>query len=103
VLARPVDADRLETQIFRETTSLGVRRRIDERTALPREHVMVSTPFGEIRIKRARHGTLSEQAWPEYEDCAAAARRYNVALRDVQQAALHAWMQRGDTGDTGTP
>jgi uncharacterized protein (DUF111 family) len=31
------------------------------------------------------------QAWPEYEQCAAIARRRGVALQEVQQAAMAAY------------
>lgn len=102
VLAAPADAPRIEEVLFRETTTLGVRRYECERRKLIRSHVAVATPFGEIRVKVGRRGDEVLQAWPEYEDCAAAARAHGVALRQVQAAALEAWRERrSDGGLTG--
>ncbi|MBW7904295.1 MAG: nickel pincer cofactor biosynthesis protein LarC [Phycisphaerae bacterium] len=94
VLARPQDADRLEALLLAETTTFGVRRYSATRRKLAREHIEVTTAFGPIRMKVGRRGGRVVRAWPEYEDCAAAARRAGAALQDVQQAALAAWRQR---------
>lgn len=91
VLSRPDDTPRLEELIFRETTTFGVRRHDCLRSTLAREQRTVATKFGEIRVKLGRRGDRVLQAWPEYEDCAAAARRANVSLREVQQEALRVW------------
>jgi uncharacterized protein (TIGR00299 family) protein len=95
VLARPADVDVIERVIFAETTTLGVRRHMVTRRKLPREHVVVTTPFGEVRVKVARHTEGQARAWPEYDDCAAAARSHGVPLADVQKAALQAFAERG--------
>lgn len=93
VLCSPADADKMEDVLFRETTTFGVRRATLARHKLAREHVSVQTPFGAIRVKVGRRGGAVVQAWPEYEDCAAAAQRSGAALRDVQRAALAAYGQ----------
>ena len=55
--------------LFRESSTLGVRVRREERYALPRHHETVATPWGEVRMKVGRlNGTVSKYA-PEYEDC----------------------------------
>ncbi|MBK9119425.1 MAG: nickel pincer cofactor biosynthesis protein LarC [Phycisphaerales bacterium] len=94
VLVAPADVLRVEEVLFRETPTLGVRRFLCERRKLTRTQVSVATPYGEIRIKVGRRGAETLQAWPEYEDCAAAARARGVALRQVQAAALAAWSSR---------
>ncbi len=91
VLGRPEDRTRLEAIIFRETTTFGIRRHECQRSTLPRQHATVATRFGPIRVKVGRRSDGSLQAWPEYEDCAAAARQFGAALRDVQQEALLSW------------
>lgn len=96
VLCRPDDADTLETLLFRETTTLGVRRRECGRVKLARELVAVETRFGPLRVKVGKRGGQTLQAWPEYEDCAAAARQAGVPLREVQQEALRAWARRDE-------
>ncbi len=93
VLAAPLDTPRLEQVLLRETTTLGVRRHTCQRTMLERTSVAVETRFGPIRIKVGWQSGRACQAWPEYEDCAAAARSHDVALRDVQDAALRAWTE----------
>jgi uncharacterized protein (TIGR00299 family) protein len=90
LLARPADADALEAVLFRETPTLGVRRRAVARTTLPRRLVPVQTPYGPIHVK-VRPGTQGEEATPEYEECRLAADRAGVPLRAVQDAALSAW------------
>ncbi len=94
VLCRPGDVAGLEQILFSETTTLGVRRHEAVRSKLQREIVPVQTRFGSIRLKLA-HSAQGVQAWPEYEDCAAAAHANGVALREVQEEALHVW--RGQT------
>jgi hypothetical protein len=93
VLCRPPDAEKLADVLFRETTTFGVRRATLARRKLARHHMTVETAYGSIRVKVGRRGGAVVQAWPEYEDCAAAALRAGVALRDVQQAALAAFGQ----------
>ncbi len=77
--------------LFRETSTLGIRTRRESRLILQREHLAVDTPYGPIRVKRAStaQGDACNLA-PEFEDCRAAAKRTNVPLKEVQQAALRA-------------
>ena len=94
VLCRPDDVAALEAVMFRETTTLGIRRHACQRTKLARELVSVESRYGPIRVKVASQGGATLRVWPEYEDCAAAARRGAVSLRDVQQAALQAYEEQ---------
>jgi uncharacterized protein (TIGR00299 family) protein len=94
VLGRPADAAVLEDILFAETTTLGVRRHGCRRHTLARDWQTVSTRFGPIRVKVARRGDQVRQAWPEYDDCAAAARERGAPLRTVQEAALQAWAEQ---------
>ena len=61
-----------ETLLFRETTTLGIRRQQQQRSVLAREIVKVSTAYGEIAVKVARSqpGGKVLNRQPEYEDCA---------------------------------
>lgn len=94
VLARPGDVPALEALLFAETTTLGIRRHLCQRHCLAREHVTVTTPFGPVRVKVGRYAGQVARAWPEYEDCAAAARAAGQSLRAVQEAALAEWTRR---------
>src|SRR5690348_17889587 len=54
VLAKPSDAERLAKLIFAETSTLGVRIRQEQRRALGRRWVSVTTRCGDVRVKVAR-------------------------------------------------
>ena len=76
--------------IMRETSTFGMRRHMVERYVAERNHVTVTTVYGDIPVKRKYwQGTLLQHA-PEYEDCAAAARQHAVPIHDVYAAALAA-------------
>jgi pyridinium-3,5-bisthiocarboxylic acid mononucleotide nickel chelatase len=83
----------LEAILFRETTTLGIRRYPVSRHKLKREAATVDTTYGPVKGKlgwlEGRPPTFS----PEYEDCARVARDQNVALRDVYQAAHAGYAQ----------
>ena len=88
VLAKPEDADRLTKIIFAETTTLGVRRRNEQRRVLARRWETVQTEWGPVRIKVANmNGTVSNYA-PEFEDCRRIAAERNVPLKKVMEEAV---------------
>ncbi len=88
VLCRPADTEALETILFRETSTLGVRRQPVERRCLDRTSETVVTPYGPIRVKVARLPDGDSKRAPEYEDCKQAAQAHHVPLRVVYEAAL---------------
>lgn len=91
VLCRPEDESRLATLVFRETTTLGVRRRLSNRYTLPRREVRVTTKDGMVRLKVAALPDGTETATPEYDDCRALAATTNKPLRVVYAEALQAY------------
>ncbi len=95
LLCRPEDRLKMCEIIFRETTTLGLRFRDERREILRREHLIVETIYGPVKIKVARglDGRVVNYA-PEFEDCHAAAELHGVALRDVQMAALSIYAQK---------
>jgi uncharacterized protein (TIGR00299 family) protein len=97
VLAKPEDAARLTQIIFTETTTLGVRRRDDQRQTLARKWQSVTTTWGEVRIKiGSMNGTVTNYA-PEYEDCRRIAVEHHVPLKDVMSEAVEAYL-KGSSG-----
>jgi uncharacterized protein (DUF111 family) len=64
------------------------------RECLDRETVAVETPVGAVRIKIARRLGAIVNASPEFEDCARLARERGVPLKDVQAAAMKAYLDR---------
>ena len=77
----------VESAIFAETGTLGIRRVAVERTVLPREFAEVDTPYGVIRVKLGRHGGRVTSCVPEFEDCRAAAERAGASVAEVIEAA----------------
>lgn len=78
--------------ILRETTAIGVRFDRVERTVLARQSSTVTTEFGPVAVKVARddRGQIVNAA-PEFDDCAAIAKRTGVPLKEVYAAAVAAW------------
>jgi pyridinium-3,5-bisthiocarboxylic acid mononucleotide nickel chelatase len=98
VLCNESERPALERLILRETSTLGMRIRRDERSCLERHHLAVQTPYGEIRVKIGKLDGEVMNAAPEFEDCRAAAVRCDVPLKQVQQAAIAAYAQTATEG-----
>lgn len=92
VICHPDNLARCEAIVFRETTTLGIRRSTQQRAILQREIQQVETEYGQVRVKVAWQGKEGiSNVQPEYEDCAALARKHNIPWREVQQLALQSW------------
>jgi hypothetical protein len=95
VLAPPARREAIEELLFRETTTLGVRRQEWNRTVLERETATVQTAYGPIRVKIGRRGDTVYNAWPEFDDCQRAAKDKKVPVKHVLAEALAAWRSGG--------
>jgi len=84
----------VETAIFRETSTLGIRATRTERTALAREIVEVQTEYGLVRVKIGRLAGAIVNVAPEFEDCRARAKERGVAVKEVAAAAIAAFRKR---------
>ena len=94
VLARPQDREALSAILFAETTTIGVRYQEMMRECLSREIVTVQTPLGAVRVKVASRDGRVVNAAPEFEDCARLAAEKSLPIKDVQAAAVKAWMDK---------
>jgi uncharacterized protein (TIGR00299 family) protein len=94
VLSHPNLVPRLRDILFRETTTIGLRWRLENKLALAREFLTVHTPRGEVRIKIARwpNGRVAN-ASPEYEDCRLLATLHAVPLKQVMLEAMLAYAE----------
>lgn len=88
VLCKPQDTNTLTSLIFAETTTFGVRTTTAQRRTLPREHVSVSTTYGDVRIKLSRVNGRILHVSPEFDDCRKLAVEKNVPLQQVINEAL---------------
>ncbi len=87
VLCHPVDVDNLTSILIAETTTLGVRKSVVQRVAVPRWLAKVDTIYGPVQVKVADAGGGRRKAAPEYEACRKIAEEQGVPLRDVYRAA----------------
>ena len=95
VVCHPEQADACEAVIFQETTTLGIRRSVQQRSVLPRKMQVVETPYGTVQMKvtdRGNKATMTN-AHPEYEDCARLAKQAHVPWQEVHRLALHCWYE----------
>ncbi len=91
VIAEATKREALEELLFRETTTLGVRRQEWDRTR-PRAR----DRGGRDRLRAdpcqdRPPGRDVYNAWPEFDDCQRAAAAKGVAVKEALAAALAAW------------
>lgn len=82
VICKEEDMETLQNIIFEETTTIGIRYSIMERTILPRETRTLPTPWGEVQVKVC---TLNgkEQLYPEYESVAQLSREKEISFTEI--------------------
>lgn len=82
VICKEEDMEMLQNIIFEETTTIGIRYSIMERTILPRETRTLPTPWGEVQVKVC---TLNgkEQLYPEYESVAQLSREKEISFTEI--------------------
>ena len=86
------DTRRFAEIIFRETTTIGIRYAIADRITLDREFREVSTPYGPVAIKISLLDGRPVNFAPEFEDCRRLAEQTGKPLKEIQAAAIHAYM-----------
>lgn len=94
VICRADDVLALEEILFRETTTLGVRRWPARRHKLKREACQVETPWGPVAGKLAIGAGGAARFSPEYDECRRVAEECRVPLAEVYEAARHASRQQ---------
>ncbi len=97
VICFPEKIEACQEIIFRETTTLGIRHRTQQRAILDRRIESVDTKYGEIKVKIASWGKGENRQiiniQPEYEDCASLARQHNIPWREIYQQAITEFTQ----------
>jgi pyridinium-3,5-bisthiocarboxylic acid mononucleotide nickel chelatase len=91
VQSRPSDADKLESILFAETPTLGLRRSTVMRTVLAREQTTVSTSWGPVTGKVAFLPDGAKRFAPEYEACQRVALAGGISVAEVAAASQTAW------------
>jgi len=91
VLSDRAHSQVLESLLLSETSTLGLRIHEERRICLEREHVIVATEWGPVRVKVGRRSGQELNAAPEFEDCRALAESSSVPVKRVIEAALQAY------------
>jgi len=73
--------------LLRETTTLGLRWREEERAIADREVRDLQTKYGKIHLKLGKWGGNIVNISPEYEDCKRLALEKRVPLKDIFEEA----------------
>lgn len=69
--------------IFKETTSIGIRKYKVEKIMLKREFIKKTTKYGEVTIKNAYYKDELVNSKPEYEDCKRFAKENNIPIVEI--------------------
>jgi uncharacterized protein (TIGR00299 family) protein len=94
ILTAPEFADELSDVMFRETTTLGLRRTGVVKEILERRWTDVEVGGQPVRVKVGLHRGEIVTIAPEHEDAVAAAHAAGLPLKDVYAAALEAARRR---------
>jgi hypothetical protein len=94
VVTAPDLQDLLTEQIFKETTTIGVRFYPAQRKVLERETEMIQCEFGNVGVKVSRLNGRIVNFCAEYEDCRKAAVNNNLPLKLVQSRVVQEFMNQ---------
>jgi uncharacterized protein (TIGR00299 family) protein len=89
VLCPPEKSQELEAILFSETSTIGIRKQIIERHALPRKFGTVQTPYGLVRVKTVEYAPGKTRSAAEFEDCRRLAQETGAPLWEIYQAATN--------------
>lgn len=103
VLCGAADLEKIESVIFKETGTLGVRRWPASRHKLERKPHTVDTPWGQVEGKLGWLAGQEPSFSPEFEACRKIAEAQGVALREVMEAAQRAFDAAKQVSPTPRP
>ncbi len=83
VLCNPSKEREIIETIFKETTTLGVRKYSVDKFNLKRDFKKIKTKFGEITVKTAYYNDKIIRVKPEYEECKQIAGEKNVSIQEI--------------------
>jgi len=78
------EEDILKT-IFKETTSIGVRKYKVEKITLDRDFSKKKTVYGEVTLKNSYYKGELIKSKPEYEECKIIAKENSIPLKQVYE------------------
>lgn len=85
-LCRESQRDEMVSLIFKNTSTIGIRETLCRRYILKREQQIVTTPYGEVRVKVSEgYGVSRKKA--EFDDLARISREEGIALDEIKEIA----------------
>ena len=87
VLCKKEQIPAMEQIIFRETTTIGIRRQEMERTILKREKRTVTTPLGNVEVKVCTFDG-QEYYYPEYESVKKLCKKTGMSYKEAYHMAV---------------
>ncbi len=93
------DVEKLEHIIFRETTTIGIRRIKLERSTLAREKTTVDTPYGPVCVKLCMLPDGGRRCYPEYESVAEICRRHGKSYNEIYQMVCNEYAKTQEIGN----
>jgi len=100
VICVPENVGKFSDFLMRETTTIGLRWRVDNRIKARRTTREVQTKYGTIKFKVAQVGDTAINVSPEYEDCKRAALERKVPLKEVMEEVRAAALGIDFTGQS---
>jgi uncharacterized protein (TIGR00299 family) protein len=83
ILCTPDAESRVNEVLFRETSTIGVRKYAIDKTMLERKIEHVQTRYGEVRVKSAFYQGVCIKSKPEYDDCIHIAKTQGIPISHV--------------------
>jgi len=100
VICVPENVGKFSDFLMRETTTIGLRWRVDNRIKARRTTKEITTKYGVIKFKVAQVGDSAINVSPEYEDCKRAALERKVPLKEVMEEVRAAALGIDFTGQS---
>lgn len=85
VICDKKDVSRMETIIFQETTTIGIRRMEMERTVLKRQNQCVQTSLGMADVKVCTLPNGEERCYPEYKCVERMAKEHGLSYQAIYE------------------
>lgn len=96
VLCWAADVQRLERILFKQTSTIGIRKWLASRHILPREPHDVETQWGTLEGKLATLPDGAQRFSPEYEACRRISEANEVSIQTVYQEATASYLKSRD-------
>ncbi len=82
VACKKEDIEKLQNIIFKETTTIGIRYRFEERKVLERKETEIDTKYGKLKVKEVINNG-EKYVYPEYESMRKLAKENNIPLKEL--------------------